>query len=184
MELGSESWLRGSEPKVSRKLRQALVRASQAGWWGEQWVVDWFVPILSSLTPQLFSQGLAWPLAWGFSQVEKEVKGGREPADMQDLFPGDEGVGEQRVCGQLSSQAEAEPPVLSPPLPPPCHLTLPWSSPGLQGTYHHSLQGVTVPTKVPQEDSFLIPGPSCHGGESFPLDHREHQTHLFHRAGE
>lgn len=68
-----------------------------------------FVPILSSPTPQLFSQGQAWPLAWGFCQVEKEVKGGREPADMQDLFPGDEGVVSRGCVGSFLPKQRQSP---------------------------------------------------------------------------
>lgn len=52
-----------------------------------------FVPILPAPHHQLFFQGLGWPLAWGFYQVEEEVKGDREPAVLQDLSPGDDGGG-------------------------------------------------------------------------------------------
>ena len=88
------------------------------------------------------------------------------------------------MWGHLSSQAEREPPVLPPTSATPHHLSLPGSSLALQRTFTSSLLNRRVPAKVLQVDSILTPEPSCHGGQSFPFDHRGHQTHLFHRVGE
>lgn len=88
------------------------------------------------------------------------------------------------MWGHLSSQAETEPAVLPPTSATPHHLSLPGSSLALQRTFTSSLLSRRVPVKVPQVDSILTPEPSCHGGQSFPFDHRGHQTHPFHRVGE
>lgn len=127
---------------------------------------------------------LPGPGLWrGFCEVEEEMKGTGSQLTCRTYSPG-MGLGEQRMWGHLSSQAETEPPVLPPTSATPHYLSLPGSSLALQRTFTSSLLSNRVPAEVPQVDSSLIPEPSCHGGQSFPFDHRRHQTRLFHRVGE